>query len=344
MKGLQFFARFEAHRFSWWNRYFRSRPGVASDTCFPWAHVKDSEPSQLDPVSFAQGFLHRLEHRLHSHFCFRFCDARAVHDFIDDVQLNQAASERCCNLNDKKRVNGLSIEPPTASLRTSHFALFADPARITYRVQGKLASQRDENVHSTNTLRFGYQRARFLGVMEAPKLARSLLLFLVEDSPSDVRLMREALRDTDLPVQLSVAHDGVEAIDLLETWKANVASLPDLILLDLNLPKKNGREVLMDIKNDELLKKIPVLVMTSSTDEDEISEVYNLNANCYIRKPSDLYEYERVVRAIEEFWFLTVLLPDSHNAALDPPVSWHRSGPVAESPSSSGPALQNLIG
>lgn len=180
--------------------------------------------------------------------------------------------------------------------------------------------------------------------MEAPKLTRSLLLFLVEDSLSDIRLMREALRDTELPVQLSVAHDGAEAVDLLESCKTGLAPLPDLILLDLNLPKKNGREVLMEIKNDALLKKIPVLVMTSSTDEDEISEVYNLNANCYIRKPSDLYEYEKVVRAIEDFWFLTVLLPDSHNTPPDPSVSWHRTGLVTESPTPQRSALQNSIG
>lgn len=137
--------------------------------------------------------------------------------------------------------------------------------------------------------------------MEQPRLTRSLQLLVVEDSPSDVRLMREALRDTELLVQLIVAHDGAEAIDLLEAAKSGHGTLPDLILLDLNLPRKNGREVLFEIKNDALLKKIPVLVMTSSTDEAEISEVYNLNANCYIRKPSELHEYERVIRAIEDF-------------------------------------------
>lgn len=170
--------------------------------------------------------------------------------------------------------------------------------------------------------------------MEPPKLGRLLQVLVVEDSLSDVRLMREALRDTQFPVQLTVAHDGVEALDLLETSKAGLATLPDLILLDLNLPKKNGREVLMEIKNDALLKKIPVLVMTSSTDEDEISEVYNLKANCYIRKPSELHEYQKVVRAIEDFWLITVVLPDSNSTPLAAPLTWSRPKSAADSTSS----------
>jgi two-component system, chemotaxis family, response regulator Rcp1 len=180
--------------------------------------------------------------------------------------------------------------------------------------------------------------------MDQPKFARSVRLLLVEDSPSDVRLMREALRDTQLVVHLSVAHDGAEAVDLLETCKAGLAPLPDLILLDLNLPKKNGREVLSEVKRDEVLKKIPVLVMTSSTDDDEISEVYNLNANCYIRKPSDLYEYERVVRSIEDFWLLTVLLPDSDSIPPSRPGAWPRSASGTDSLSSRSSALHNSIG
>jgi chemotaxis family two-component system response regulator Rcp1 len=146
--------------------------------------------------------------------------------------------------------------------------------------------------------------------MDSIKLTRSVNILVVEDSPGDVRLIREALRDSQFAVHLSVARDGEEALSLLMNGKNGLVPLPDLVLLDLNLPKKSGREVLSEIKHDALLKKVPVIVMTSSNSEDDISAVYRLNANCYIRKPSDLYQYERVVRAIEDFWLMTVMLPD----------------------------------
>ncbi len=142
-------------------------------------------------------------------------------------------------------------------------------------------------------------------------MTRSLRILLVEDSPSDVRLIREALKDTPVPVQLTVARDGVEATEYLYQTEAGFSPRPDLVLLDLNLPRKNGREVLAEVKGSPTLKQIPILVMTSSRSDEDVAEAYALNANCFITKPSDLEEYQSVVKAIEDFWFLTATLPDS---------------------------------
>lgn len=141
-------------------------------------------------------------------------------------------------------------------------------------------------------------------------MSRSLRILLVEDSPSDVRLIREALKGTPVPVQITIARDGVEATDYLQQADRGLATRPDLILLDLNLPRKNGREVLAEVKGSPTLRQIPVLVMTSSRSDDDISTAYALNANCFITKPGDLEEYQNVVKAIEDFWFVTATLPD----------------------------------
>jgi two-component system, chemotaxis family, response regulator Rcp1 len=138
---------------------------------------------------------------------------------------------------------------------------------------------------------------------------RDLRILVIEDSPSDVRLIREALKDTPVPVRLSVARDGVEGLNHLHLSEGDDLERPDLVLLDLNLPKKNGCEVLAEMKSDPALKQIPVLVMTSSKADDDISKAYALNANCYIAKPCNLNEYIDVVRAIEGFWFMTATLP-----------------------------------
>ena len=137
---------------------------------------------------------------------------------------------------------------------------------------------------------------------------KHLEILLVEDCPSDVRLIREALKGTPLDVNITVARDGVEAMEYL--CKSNGKARPDLVLLDLNLPRKNGREVLAEMKSSARLKQIPVLVMTSSRAEDDVVAAYALNANCYITKPGDLDEYITVVKAIENFWFLTATLPE----------------------------------
>jgi CheY-like chemotaxis protein len=140
-------------------------------------------------------------------------------------------------------------------------------------------------------------------------LARAKIL-LVEDNPGDVRLTMEALKEGKILNEISVAADGVEAIAYLRrTGKYADAQRPDLILLDLNLPKKDGREVLEEIKGDADLKKIPVVVLTTSAAERDILRAYNLHANCYITKPVDLEQFMRVVQSIEDFWLTIVKLP-----------------------------------
>jgi CheY-like chemotaxis protein len=140
--------------------------------------------------------------------------------------------------------------------------------------------------------------------------AKPVELLLIEDNPGDVRLTREALKNSDINVHLSVARDGVEAMDFLRrSGPFADAPKPDLVLLDLNLPRKNGREVLSEIKSDPELKRIPVLIMTTSRAEQDVNRAYHLNANCYITKPMDLDEFLRIVKAIEDFWLKTVTLP-----------------------------------
>jgi CheY-like chemotaxis protein len=135
-------------------------------------------------------------------------------------------------------------------------------------------------------------------------------ILLVEDNPGDVRLTMEALKEGRFANIINVAVDGFEAMAFLrrEGKYAN-APKPDLILLDLNLPKKNGREVLAEIKMDSKLKRIPVVILTSSQAETDIVATYNLHANCYITKPVDFEQFIRVVRSIEDFWFAVVKLP-----------------------------------
>ena len=135
-------------------------------------------------------------------------------------------------------------------------------------------------------------------------------ILLVEDNPGDVDLAREALEETKMCNKLHVAFDGEEATAFLrrEGQFAN-APRPDLILLDLNLPKKDGREVLAEIKADESLKRIPVVILTMSRDEEDVLKTYSLHANCYITKPIDLSQFMKVVKSIEEFWLGIVVLP-----------------------------------
>lgn len=139
--------------------------------------------------------------------------------------------------------------------------------------------------------------------------SKLLRLLVIEDSPSDVRLLEEALKENEIRCEMAVAHDGVEGLSYLRQVSKGVAGRPDLIILDLNLPRKNGREVLAEIKTSPELKQIPVLVMTSSRSEDDVTEAYTLNANCYISKPFNLDEYIAVFRSIQEFWFNTATLP-----------------------------------
>jgi len=135
-------------------------------------------------------------------------------------------------------------------------------------------------------------------------------ILLVEDNPGDVELTREALEESKVHTRLSVARDGVEALAFLRREGAHAdATTPDLILLDLNLPKKDGRAVLADIKADPVLRHIPVVVLTSSQAEQDILRAYELHANCYVTKPVDLDQFIRIVQSIEQFWFTVVKLP-----------------------------------
>ncbi|MBZ5702561.1 MAG: response regulator [Acidobacteriia bacterium] len=140
--------------------------------------------------------------------------------------------------------------------------------------------------------------------------ARPVDILLVEDNPGDVRLVRESLHDGKVINQMSTVTDGREALAYLrkEGSFARV-SRPDLILLDLNLPRKDGREVLAEIKSDPDLRRIPVVVITSSQAEEDILKSYNLHANCYITKPVDLNRFVQVVKSIEDFWLTIVKLP-----------------------------------
>ena len=146
--------------------------------------------------------------------------------------------------------------------------------------------------------------------MSNGNLLHPIEILLVEDSPSDVRLTQEALREEKIHNNLSVVNDGVEAMAFLRReGKYTQAPRPGLILLDLNLPRKDGREVLAEIKNDEKLKAIPVVVLTISEAESDILKSYDLHANCYITKPIDLNQFSRVVKSIQDFWLAIVKLP-----------------------------------
>lgn len=140
---------------------------------------------------------------------------------------------------------------------------------------------------------------------------RPMEILLVEDNPGDVRLTQEALKDANLLHRLSVVPDGVEAMAFLHHEGTYAeAARPDLILLDLNLPRKDGREVLAEVKADEQLRRIPVVVLTTSSAEPDILKTYDLHANCYITKPVDLDQFGAIVKAIESFWFTVVKLPN----------------------------------
>jgi len=135
-------------------------------------------------------------------------------------------------------------------------------------------------------------------------------ILLVEDNPGDVDLVREALSDAKVKNRLHVTTDGVEAMKFLRRQDNYAdAPCPDLILLDLNLPKKSGREVLSEIRSDQELDTLPVVILTSSKEEEDIVKSYKLHANCYISKPVDFEQFMKVVQSIEDFWFTVVKLP-----------------------------------
>jgi len=136
-------------------------------------------------------------------------------------------------------------------------------------------------------------------------------ILLVEDNPGDADLARETLAGSKINNTLHVVSDGEKAMDFLKQRRAYTAApRPDIILLDLNLPRKDGREVLAEIKQDDALKRIPVVILTSSSAEEDILRSYNLHANCYITKPIDFKQFTKVVHSIEDFWLTIVKLPN----------------------------------
>ena len=142
------------------------------------------------------------------------------------------------------------------------------------------------------------------------KNIRPVNVLLVEDNPGDVRLTQEAFKEAKMSIKLDVTMDGAEAIKFLRReGEYEAAVTPDLILLDLNLPKKDGREVLKEIKTDDKLKRIPVVVLTTSNAEQDIMKSYNLHVNCYINKPVDFEKFFDIIQKIEEFWLTTAILP-----------------------------------
>ena len=139
---------------------------------------------------------------------------------------------------------------------------------------------------------------------------KPIQILIVEDSPSDAFIVTEALKHGAEPIEVFAVHDGVEAMDFLRHQGKYVdAPRPDVILLDLNMPRKDGREVLSEIKSDERLKSIPVIVLTSSAADQDVLTAYRLHANCYLAKPVDFSKFKEMVQTIETFWFRNVTLP-----------------------------------
>lgn len=146
--------------------------------------------------------------------------------------------------------------------------------------------------------------------MNSKLMGRPAEILLVEDNPADVRLTQEALKENKIAINLHVVENGLEAMLFLRRGgQYGGAPRPDLVLLDLNLPKKDGREVLEEIKADMDLKRIPVVVLTSSKSEEDVLRAYNSHGNCYITKPVNLEQFLKIVRSIKEFWFSIVVLP-----------------------------------
>jgi two-component system, chemotaxis family, response regulator Rcp1 len=145
--------------------------------------------------------------------------------------------------------------------------------------------------------------------------ARPIEILLVEDNPGDVRLTQEALREGRIRNRLSVVEDGEEAMRYLRReGEFAQAARPDVVILDLNLPRMNGREVLREMKGDPRLKSIPVVVLSSSEAEQDVVAAYDLHANCYVTKPVDLDQFVRAIQSIEHFWFTIVKLPPEESA------------------------------
>ena len=148
---------------------------------------------------------------------------------------------------------------------------------------------------------------------------KSVEVLLVEDDPSDVELTREGLNDSKMLINLNVVNDGIQAMKYLRREPPYPdAARPDLVILDLNLPKKDGREVLKEIKNDDILKSIPVVILTTSQDAYDIQRCYELGANCWITKPVGLEEFIKIVGSVQDFWLTVVKLPGDASGTAVP--------------------------
>ncbi len=146
--------------------------------------------------------------------------------------------------------------------------------------------------------------------MENEVVNKSVQILLIEDNPADARLVVEVLKDSKIKNKIHVIEDGVTAMDYLhKEGEYKDISSPDIILLDLNLPKKDGREVLKEIKEDPKLKCIPVVILTTSSTQEDINQTYSNHANCFITKPVDFDQFLKVVQSIEDFWLTGVKLP-----------------------------------
>jgi len=132
---------------------------------------------------------------------------------------------------------------------------------------------------------------------------------VVEDNPGDIRLIKEAFKDTDISYDITVAKDGMEALEILEDRIKNSSRMPNLITLDLNLPRMDGIELLKEIKRDERLKAIPIIILTTSHKEEDIRETYQHNVNAYLTKPAELDQYTEIIQSIQDFWLDKVKLP-----------------------------------
>ena len=142
--------------------------------------------------------------------------------------------------------------------------------------------------------------------------ARTIRILIVDDDPADAEIIQELLEECATALEIHVVHDGIDALEYLRSCiHVPVPGLPDLILLDLNMPRKDGREVLQEIRATEQMQHLPVIVLTTSQEEDEIEQVYRLGANCYVSKPAAMADFERLVNAIELFWLQTASLPQS---------------------------------
>jgi two-component system, chemotaxis family, response regulator Rcp1 len=226
---------------------------------------------------------------------------------IPTVILSSSAAQRDVFKSYELQANCYLVKP----VDWEHFREVVESINDFWLTKVKLPGKRDrkpglvQDLHSQQMASKGRQPMYTAKIDRMPKQ-----LLLVEDNPGDVRLTREAFREANMEIHLHVASDGVEAMAFLRNEDPHAsAPRPDLILLDLNLPLMGGREVLAQIKQDESLKTIPTIILTTSDADIDIARSYELHANCYLSKPVELNEFEAVIKSINHFWLSQVELP-----------------------------------